>query len=450
VSSSPEEPPPGDGRATDEPSSPEHRSPVATEVLDPPPIEPPVADARTRRLWAHPLVLSVAAFLAIALVLWFIAYWSVLHPPAVSPPGEQPPGSADIPTWFRGWAQWDGGWYQQISREGYSYQVGVTSSVAYFPVYPLLIRLLSLAAPGSPSPLVIGSLITLASGAAAMGLLWAWCRSRWPAARATTAVLLFAVFPYCIYLYGPVYADALFLAGILAAFVLLERDRVLAATLVGAVTSGVRPAGLIVAFALVLRLIEIRRSERSAVDADWSTRWWLRRWSPTVLRPKDWIIVGSAGGFLAYCFYLASRFGDPFAFASTQASPGWDQPAGPRTWFKVAMIEEVTRDWRSPAALGLLAQASIVVVVLVVAPFVGRRIGWAYTWLMVLLAVMVTLGSKDFHGAGRYLLPALVPVVALAAGTLTRHRVLRVVVLVGGFVMLCYFSSWFAKGNYLA
>ncbi len=90
-----------------------------------------------------------------------------------------------------------------------------------------------------------------------------------------------------------------------------------------------------------------------------------------MLHPKDWVVVGSAGGFLAYCFYLASRFRDPLAFASTQASPGWDQPAGPHTWFKVAMFEELAREPLGPAAIGLLFQASIVLLVLVAAPFVG-------------------------------------------------------------------------------
>jgi hypothetical protein len=424
---------------------------VATQVLEPPVADlPPEPPPRARWWTVHPLALTLVAFLAIALAVWFIAYWSVLHPPAVRPVGTQPPGSADLPTWFRGWAQWDGGWYQQISREGYSYQVGVTSSVAYFPVYPFLIRVLGLAAPGAPSPLVIGSLITLASGTASMALLWTWCRSRYTAARATTAVLLLAVFPYSIYLYGPVYADALFLAGVLGSFVLLERNRVLAATLVCAVTSGVRPAGFIIAVVLVLRLVEIRRGERALADPSWSQRSWLRRWSPRVLHPKDWIILGSASGFLAYCCYLATRFGDPLAFSATQASPGWDQPAGPRTWFKVAMFNEIAREPLGPAALGLLFQASIVLVVLVAAAFAGRRIGWAYAWLMVLLAAMVTLGSKDFQGAGRYLIPAMVPVVALASGFLSRHRVLRVVVIGAGFVLLGYYASWFAKGNYLA
>jgi hypothetical protein len=451
VRSSPDEPSlGGDGSPVDPDAAAGPGSITATQVLVQPDAVPTEREEPVRRWWDHPLALTVLAFLAIALGVWFIAYWSVLHPPAVHPVGTQPPGSADIPTWFRGWAQWDGGWYQQISREGYSYQVGVTSSVAYFPVYPLLIRLFSLAAPGAPSPLVIGSLITLASGTAAMALLWVWCRSRYSAAQATTAVLLLAVFPYSIYLYGPVYADALFLAGVLGSFVLLERNRVLAATLVCAVTSGVRPAGFILAAAVVLRLIEIRRQERMAVDPTWSARPWLRRWSPQVLDPKDWIILGSASGFLAYCFYLASRFHDPFAFASTQGAPGWDQPAGPHTWFKVALFDELAREPLGPAALGLMFQAAIVVLVLVVAPFVGRRIGWAYTWLMVMLATMVTLGSKDFQGAGRYLLPAMVPVVALAAGWLTRHRVIRAVVITGGLVVLGYFASWFAKGNYLA
>ena len=61
---------------------------------------------------------------------------------------------------------------------------------------------------------------------------------------ATTAVLLLAVFPYSIFLYGPVYADALFLAGVLASFVLLERERVLAATMVCAIDERGAAGGL--------------------------------------------------------------------------------------------------------------------------------------------------------------------------------------------------------------
>src|SRR5688572_21520650 len=40
----------------------------------------------------------------------------------------------------RGLGNWDGGWYAQIAQSGYWYHPGAQSPVAFFPLYPLLIR----------------------------------------------------------------------------------------------------------------------------------------------------------------------------------------------------------------------------------------------------------------------------------------------------------------------
>ncbi len=41
------------------------------------------------------------------------------------------------------WAKWDSQWYFQIARDGYLYQPLRQSNVAFFPVYPLSMRLLA-------------------------------------------------------------------------------------------------------------------------------------------------------------------------------------------------------------------------------------------------------------------------------------------------------------------
>ncbi len=37
-------------------------------------------------------------------------------------------------------AAWDSGWYWTIARHGYRYNAGGQSSIAFFPLYPLLMR----------------------------------------------------------------------------------------------------------------------------------------------------------------------------------------------------------------------------------------------------------------------------------------------------------------------
>ncbi len=384
-----------------------------------------------------------AIFVALAATVWLIVAWSVLHPPAVPPVQTIIPGASDVPLAFRGWVHWDASWYASISRDGYAYHPGSQSGVAFFPLYPMLIRgVVGVAALGGThlDPFVAGSTITLLAGGASAILLWLWCRPRFAAATSGTAVALLLVYPYSIYLYGPVYADALFLAGTLAAFVLLERDRIGFAVLVAAITTAARPVGLIVAVALVLRLLE-RRNEQ-ADDGR-------RRWDPRVLRPHDLWILLAGSGWLAYCAFLQRQFDDPFAFVTVQGAPGWEQSAGPQTWFKSAFFAEIARAPFGPASLGLCLQLGLALAALACVPLVARRISWAYAALVGLAAALPLLATKDFQGTGRYLLPAF-PVFAVGADALAAHPRIRRVTLAAGTASLLLFASWFAKGNYLA
>src|SRR4051794_1894803 len=41
---------------------------------------------------------------------------------------------------FDGWMHWDGAWYSSIAEHGYTYRPNEMSSVAFFPAYPLAMR----------------------------------------------------------------------------------------------------------------------------------------------------------------------------------------------------------------------------------------------------------------------------------------------------------------------
>jgi hypothetical protein len=225
--------------------------------------------------------------------------------------------------------------------------------------------------------------------------------------------------------------------------VLLERDRIVGAALAGALASATRPVGLVVAVALVIRLAE-RRSEGPAPRA----RVWARL-DPRRLHGHDRLIFASFAGWLSFAGYLAVRFGDPFAFASVQGAPGWDQAVGPTTWGKVAFLAAVKREWTDPGSLGLVAQAALSVAALASVPIVRRRFGDAYALYVALIVAVPMASSKDFQGMGRYLLGAFPVAAVLAERLAARPRALALVV-VCGVPALMLFVSWFAKGNYLA
>jgi hypothetical protein len=60
--------------------------------------------------------------------------------PYLVPPGPSSPGLAATTTWYDYWVRWDAGWYVDIANRGYEYQIHQAGSVAFFPLFPMLMR----------------------------------------------------------------------------------------------------------------------------------------------------------------------------------------------------------------------------------------------------------------------------------------------------------------------
>ncbi|MGV1007495.1 MAG: hypothetical protein ACOYBY_02670 [Dermatophilaceae bacterium] len=333
------------------------------------------------------------------------------------------------PRWLDGWFQFDSGWYYGIAANGYSFTPGQQSSVAFFPTYPMLVRGL-----GSlfGDYQLMGTLLTLLAGAGAIALFAAWTARLLPARSARTAVLLLLLYPYSYFLYGSMYADALFLLTAMAAFALLERRAFWLAGLVGALATAGRPVGIAVAIGLIVRVVELRAEQARAAQRDPTDTaaepQWQRRVSPTelvrgvrLLRWPDLGVFASLLGLAGWCLYLWLTFGNPLAFLVAESAPGWDQGAGPRTWFKIAFFGHL-RTFDPRVSITLAVQAAACVVALLLLRRVFRRFGWGYLAFCLVAVAIPVIGTKDFMGTGRYLLAAF-PAMAAAGDWLasTRH-----------------------------
>ncbi len=104
------------------------------------------------------------------------------------------------PRWYSGadrlidvsW-RWDGEWYMSIAREGYALRDGYTN-VAFFPLYPLLTKLLGLVLGGEQLPLA-GVLVASAAFLAALGYLHALATLDGGPALARRAIWYVAIVP---------------------------------------------------------------------------------------------------------------------------------------------------------------------------------------------------------------------------------------------------------------
>jgi hypothetical protein len=385
--------------------------------------------------WWH----ALALFAVVAALVW-LAVWVGNTQLSHDPWFPSRPGIAGG-TVFEGWQRWDAYWYRAIVRDGYVYYPGtdVQSSVAFWPSYPIVVKAFSWA---FPSIFVTGSVVTLASGATLAVVFRRWADVFLKPVGALTALLVLLVYPYGWYQYGAVYADALFIAATVGAFLLLERDKVFWAGVVGIVAAAGRPSGVIVAGALLFRLIERRnaaKGERGLVAV----------FDPRGLTWRDSPVLLAFAGVGAWCTYLWVRFGDPFLFATVEASKGWDQAAGPSTWLKFRLLETVQHHPFSPGTINLVVQGLLVLGGLALVPAVKRRFGWAYALYVLGVCGIALVGTKDFMGSGRYVLSAF-PALAAAGDLLGGHRRVRAAVLPLSLVALLGLAMLFGRGSYLS
>lgn len=235
---------------------------------------------------AWPFVLAVFAssralfLLAGALAAYFLP-WAE---PAGSP--LEPPGLLNY------WAHWDGAWYSEIATEGYDARY--PASTAFFPIYPMLVRL---GAELGGGPALWGVLISLGATVLSLYFLYGIAEKLYDHHVARTATLAFAFFPTA-FLLNAVYTESLFLAlttgTIWAAYV--RRDLLLAGIL-GALAAATRNLGVLL---LIPLFLEWRRNRRE-------------------FGTSGLVALGLVPvGLIAYAVFLAGRFGDPLVFVRQQ------------------------------------------------------------------------------------------------------------------------------------
>lgn len=367
--------------------------------------------------WHWPLSRATPiALLSVALV--FIG--SLLFPPSNYMP-------ADAPDFFKAMVRWDAGWYGEIADNGYWLKPGAQSPVAFFPLYPLLIRAIAWL---GVNRWVAGVFVSFTCALGALVLFFRWARTVAPA-NALTAFWLLALYPFAEYLYGIVYSDALFLLLAVAAFASLERGRHLQAALFGALSTACRPVAPAIVIGLLVRSLELRRREKLPI------------------RFIDLVPALSGLGLACFMGYLQWRFGDALAFAHVQGAPGWDQEPGWRSWLKLSWFHTMFPrvDPLIGIRLGGHALTTVLALILVVPTF--KRLGWGYGVYTLLVIGIPAVSSKDFQGLGRYVIAAF-PLFLTVAQLIDPRPRLRVGLLVLFALLLATLAMALGAGGYVS
>ena len=204
-------------------------------------------------------------------------------------------------------ARWDSVWFLSIAEGGYS---GGGSPEAFFPLYPLLVRLAGIP---TGSALVGGALLSTVCFGAALVLLHKLVAIDHDRAVARNALLVTALFPMAFF-FSAVYSESLFLMLSVGAVYAARRECWAWAGSLGALAATTRSAGVVLLLPLVMIYLwdgaRIRARPRRPLRVD-------------VL----WLALVPLG-LAAYCAFLALDGSDPLA--PFDAQDAWQRSfAGP-------------------------------------------------------------------------------------------------------------------------
>lgn len=313
-------------------------------------------------------------------------------------------------------AAWDSGWYFDIARRGYYWHANHQSSVAFFPLYPMLMRAAAWPFGGGDRAVwLAGIVISCTAFVLALMALHRFtervCGSREAAQR---TVLYLAVFPFSLF-FTRVYTESVFLLTTVLAISRAYDRRWVAAGVWGGLATLCRPNGMLIALPLALMALE--RKDHPPLTAVAGRL--------AALLP----IPLALAGYSAYVYTLS---GDPLGWLAAQAN--WGNSIGNPPWrLLLTMIGQLVKHgWYdyffvAPYAPFRLFHGVTGLLFLMLVPAIFKRLG-AAMGCYVLASLLVPLSATALEGIGRYaavLFPAF-----MLAGTIKSQRAHELILIV--------------------
>ncbi|HTK10584.1 MAG TPA: mannosyltransferase family protein [Ktedonobacteraceae bacterium] len=333
------------------------------------------------------------------------------------------------------WNHWDAANYVRIAQFGYQ----TYYDVAFFPLFPLLIRIIAFPF-GPMAYLPVGIIISNAALLGAMFVIYQLAVEIGGEEVARRTLLYLCIFPTAFFFF-PAYNESLFILLTSGAFLAMRRERWWLAGLLGFLAAMTRSVGILLVFPY---LFEIWQNYREEIIR-WRTS--LGKLLLTILPIV--LIPAGLGLYALYCWQIR---GDPLAFAAVQSH--WARQA---TWpwqgIWQALFEVF---WSQP--LGSSNEAQILIDLSATLGFIALTIlGWKkhrksyILWSAVLLLTDIlssTLGQPDPLISNRRFVLELFPAfITLAMLGIKRPRLHQTIVtifpaLYGLFGFLFLLNRW--------
>lgn len=315
-------------------------------------------------------------------------------------------GAADDQVSVRGrLLVWDAGWFLRVAINGYphGYTYGANgglegNELAFFPLYPMLIRGLSALGPSPQTAALAVSWLASIGAAVALHLLGTTLYNK----RAGWALVAICCTAPVSVVLSMAYSEALFLALVAGMLAAAHRKVWWAAGLLGLGAALTRPTGAAAALALaVAAVMAVRESRRKA-------------W-----QPLGAAVVALAGVPL-FLAWVGWRVGDPSAWFRIQTA-GWGTSFdyGRSTWSFLSQTLSAGDGW-IPVSMAIMLLVALAAAGVALA---GKP--WLPLAVYGVVAMVLVYGQAGFyHSKPRLLLPVLLTLLpATVAAARARPRV---------------------------
>jgi hypothetical protein len=352
------------------------------------------------------------SFLSQRVPLWLSVWWGMLM---VGTTVRTTPN-----LFLDGWFRWDALYYLQIAERGYTNVPNalLQRDTNFWPLFPFLSRLVSLAVPGHDlrlamfvlnNAMLLGSLVLFRDvGERAVGK-----------ERTQLASWLLLCHPFAFY-YSAGYTESAFLFFSLVALYFGERERWLVAGLAAACASATRAPGIGTTVMLAVLYLE------------------KRGWSVRRIRPDALFVALGGLGALEYVALLQVEFHDPFAFMAGVYAKDWGADITLERFFRtlghaVDPVHHWPLGWIEATDLFHVACLALVVAMAV------RGVKVVRPHLVAFCAIEVLIVSRIWSAGGRYSAP-IFPVYLVLADLLEARPAWKPVV----FATFASFQALFA------
>lgn len=319
------------------------------------------------------------------------------------------------------WNRWDGPQYILIARQGYGTMGDRRLALAFFPLYPWLIRAVNFAVGNAvASAFLISTAASVVAGVALARLF----AIDYPPRLARSAVWFLFIFPTSYFLHID-YSESLFLALVVTSFLAARRGRWFESAALGALAAMARPNGILLLPAL----------STEALVGWWRTKRFEWRWL--------WIAAVALG--LGVHLLVNYRItGDPLAFIHLERTHWTNHLVAP--WHGIAINVGVARTY-SPHDAAMIGTQVLFYLAVGLAGTIAAAVILRPSYAVWMALNWVLFASQTWDiSAPRYVL-AMFPLFILIA-ILARKRSWNAAITVWSLLWLGLFTTQFVRRHW--